>query len=690
MKMLAAGLLLFPGALRADVKLPSIFSDHMVLKADEKVPLWGNANPGEEVAVSMDGQTVKATAGVDGKWKVLLDLTGSKPGPFEMTVSGKNTLKISDVVVGEVWLASGQSNMFWKLNSGEFATVGGAEEAARSANPMLRVFEVGGAIVEQPQDDCVGSWVVAGPETSGKFSAVAYYFAKRLQHELNAPIGIISASVGGTEVEPWTSQQAPDTDPEFLAVKRQIWKTFAEYPVKKQKFLTEISAWLKAHDREDKPPADPEAYAAPGLSTAGWTSVNLPGPISGPGLPVNGAIWLRRDITLSENLLAPLRANGSELGIGVGPIEGVVRVYWNGKLMSPSAVDFSTEGYAQNFGIPIKLVKVGPNTLAIRVFSPVAPFNFSVSPTVYSGQGGVWLAKMEYALPPLDAAAQASAPRHPTPLRSPQSTPSFIFNGMIHPLIPYALSGVIWYQGESNVGRGYQYRYAFPLLIKDWRQHWGDAELPFYFCQISNLNPKVTDPGAASPYAELRESQGAALKLPHTGQAVTIDLGEAGNVHYHRKREAGERLALIALANTYGKKIVFSGPVCSSMKVEDGKILLQFDHVDGGLVAQPLPATYVVDSVSGTTAPTVRNSPKSEIEGFAICGENQKWAWADAKIEGDLVLVWSHKVPKPVAVRYAWADDPVCNFYNAAGLPASPFRTDDFQVSTEKNKLQLP
>jgi len=694
LKLLALGLLLPSGALRADVKLPAIFSDHMVLKADENVPLWGKADPGEEVTVSMNGQSVKATTGADGKWKVLFNLQGSKQGPFEMTVSGKNTLKISDVVVGEVWLASGQSNMFWKLNYGEYTTLGGPEETAHSANPMLRVFEVQTAATEHPQDDCKGSWVIAGPQTSGVFSAVGYYFAKKLQNELKTPVGLILSTVGGTVVETWTSQQAPDPDAEVMAAKQLLWKRFADYPIKRQQFLADFPAWLKAHNREDKPTADTQAYAAPGISTAGWVSVKLPGLVSGVGLPSNGAIWLRREVTIPEKVLAPDRALGYALQIFLGPMAGFESIYWNGQLMLQPTLDkFLGEGSPHFFNLPVKLVKDGTNTLAVRVFAPTAPFNFPTAPslTFYGGMEDQWLAKAEYALPPLDAATLASVPEPAAYVPDPTEIASFLFNGMINPLIPYALSGIIWYQGESNTGRSYQYRYAFSLMIEDWRRHWENPGLPFYFCQLPNIGPKLTDPNTPSGWAEMRESQGTALKLPHTGQAVLIDLGESDNLHPMRKHEVGDRLALIALANIYGEKIPFSGPVYSSMKVEDGKIRLQFDHVDGGLVAQPLGATYPVNLRIGTpNAPLVRNSPKSDLEGFAICGEDHKWVWADAKIDGDSVLVWSDQVPKPVAVRYAWADDPTCNLDNAAGLPASPFRTDDLPAASKDSKFRFP
>jgi len=690
LKLFPVGFLLSSGTLMANITLPAIFSDYMVLEARDNVPLWGNAGPGEEVTVSMDGQTVKATAAADGKWKVLLNLKGSKPGPFEMTVSGKNTLKISDVVVGEVWLASGQSNMWWKLTAAPCSTVGGAEEVAHSANPMLRTFEVKMAFTEYPQDDCQGSWVIAGPETTGNFSAVGYYFAKKLQNELKVPVGFINASVGGTEIEPWTSQQAPDTDKEFLAVKQLIWKTVAEFPAKKQQFVIDFPAWLKAHNREDKPTADPQVFVAPGVSTTDWTTVHLPGPVTAPGLPANGAIWLRREITFTEEQLAPHRAANETLSIFLGPMMGFESVYWNGRLISQLTFDSCEgEGSTHSFLLPIKLFKNGTNTLAIRIFSPVAPFNFPTAPYIYAMTPleGPWLAKAEYALPPLDAAILASVPPLPIALPNPPATPGFLFNGMINPLIPYAISGFIWYQGESNLPRAYQYRYAFPLLIEDWRRHWGDENLPFYFCQLSNYYPKSDKPAeSAYNFAELREAQSMTLKLPHTGHAVLIDLGDSENVHFGHKREAGERLAAVALANTYGKKIPFSGPVYSSMKIEDGKIRVQFDHVDGGLVARPLGATYSVNAVNDAVAPLVRNSPKSELEGFAICGEDHKWVWADAKIDGNSVLVWSDQLPKPVAVRYAWADNPICNLYNAAGLPASTFRTDDFPASTKDKR----
>ena len=294
---------------------------------------------------------------------------------------------------------------------------------------------------------------------------------------------------------------------------------------------------------------------------------------------------------------------------------------------------------------------------------------------------GEWLARAEYEFPALDAKALASAPKPPASVLGEMNCPSSIFNGMIAPILPYAIRGVIWYQGENNCRRAYQYRTAFPLMISGWRKQWNQGDFPFYFCQLANHLGKKPTPDE-STWAELRDAQSVALKLPNTGQAVLVDVGESADIHPRNKKDAGERLALIALAKDFGKSLPYSGPVFDSLKIEGHKAILTFRHTDGGLIAKPLAATYDVSSKANMTAPLVRNSPNSQLEGFAICGQDKQWVWADAKIEGDKVVVTSDKVAVPVAVRYAWADNPTCNLYNGANLPASPFRTDDFPAVT--------
>jgi len=493
------------GVAMADVQLPSIISDHMVLKKGPAIPIWGKAEPGEAVKVTLGDASAKATADASGKWIASLDLSESKAGPFTLNIAGKNQIAVNDVLVGEVWLASGQSNMAMMLD----ATIDAEKEIANSANQQIRQFRVERTEAAEPADNCKGAWTVAGPETAPKFSAVAYFFAKRLNKELGRPVGIINSSVGGTPCEAWTSPQAIDT--------------------------------------------------VPHLKQARETALNA---LKNPEPPV---------------------------------------------------------------------------------------------------------------------AAKKGARRKPG--RS-HSEPSCLFNGMINPVIPYALSGAIWYQGEANAPRAWQYRTAFPLMITDWRTQWKQGDFPFYFCQLANFDKNKLPDLADSPWAELREAQSMALKLPNTGQSVLIDVGEKGDIHPRNKQTPGDRLAIIALANKYGRKIPFSGPVFQSKKIEGDKIRLKFSHTDGGLVAKPLPDTINVKSMDkktgkGITEPLVRKSPNSELEGFAIRGEDKTWVWADAKIDGDSVVVWSDKVPKPLDVRYAWADYPVCNLYNKADLPACPFRTDE-------------
>lgn len=496
----------------AGIGLPAIISDHMVLQKSAKVPIWGKASPGEEVTVTLDRRSVSATTGSDGKWKVELNLDDAGSGPFKLDVAGTNSrIVISDVVIGEVWVASGQSNMELMLKD----SAGSEREIARSENPLLRQFLVRNVASQESLDDCGGKWVVAGPDTSGKFSAVGYYFVKRLQNTLTVPVGLIHASWGATPAEAWASSDSLDKVPELKIAREQLWQR--ERP--------------QGHVREPRG------------------------------------------------------------------------------------------------GVPV--------------------FSSQILPA--------------------------------------QKTAGYLFNGMINPIIPYAIRGVIWYQGEGNVDRAFQYRTTFSLLIKDWRERWARGELSFYFCQLANFGMKDTDP-AESTWAELREAQDMALTLPRTGQAVLIDTGEAENIHPRNKRDAGERLALIALAKDYGKKELFSGPAYDAMKIEAGRIRLTFRHTDEGLVAKPLPVTYEVNTHKGQTAPLVRNSPGSQLEGFAICGEDRRWQWANAKIDGDSVLVWSNEIAHPVAVRYAWGDNPTCNLYNAGDLPASPFRTDDFPLTTRDNR----
>lgn len=665
------------GTCRANVSLPDIFSDHMVLQKTEQVPVWGKASPEETISVEVGGQSAQAKAGADGKWRAILNLSQSAPGPFEMMVKGSNTLVVKDVVVGEVWLASGQSNMRVPVNE----SANSAPVIAASANLLLREFIVAAKPSPTMIEEANGKWYVAGPDKTGHFSAISYFFGKQVQKELGVPVGMINSAVGGTYNESWMSPQALAADPDLSALQKVAAETAAKYPQALKDYAAQVVAWEQQHGRADQPKGNPGDFSAPSASVADWKTIKLPGGFHGQGLPDAGVTWLRKKIAV------PAAVVGRPIRLDMGGIHDFTTVYWNGVKVAETTPATPPGGEGKfSYTIPAAEVKEGETVLAVRVFSPQGSASLSAAESgsnfrAISGSwvtflAGDWLAKAEYELPPLDGVASQSQPVEPPLPQLEKNIPGYLYNGMIYPLIPYAIRGFIWYQGEGNTEYAAQYRHLFPALINDWRAQWKHADLPFYWCQIAGFGPRVSTP-ADSRWAEVREVQNLTTKLPHTGEAILIDIGEEKDIHPRNKKDAGERLSKVALANTYGKSIVANGPTFQSMKIEGGKIRLQFDHSDGGLVARPLPEKYQPRSIETVTAPLVRNSPQSQLEGFAICGSDHQWKWADAKIEGKEVVVSSPQVSTPIAVRYAWADNPIVNLYNGAGLPAVPFRTDD-------------
>jgi sialate O-acetylesterase len=479
--MLAALLVLLAGAGRAEtrreaLKLHALFSDHAVFQCGMTVPVWGWAEPGEEVTVAFGDQKKAATAGPDGSWRIRLDVLAAG-GPHEMKVSAKSgSVTVTDILVGEVWVGSGQSNMEWSVRNSARA----AEEIAAAEHPQIRLFSVPRRMAEKPQKEVQGSWKLCTPETIPGFSAVAYYFGRDLHQRLKIPVGLVHTSWGGTPAEVWTRREVFD----------------------------EVDALKPCVERDAK---------------------------------------------------------------------------------------------------------------ALENFEKAAA-----------------KAKEE----------NKPAPRKPMPL-------SCLYNGMIAPLLPYAIRGAIWYQGESNASRAKEYQVLFPAMIENWRKDWGQGNFPFYFVQLANYMARKPQPGD-SAWAELREAQTLTMsKSANTGMAVIIDIGEEKDIHPKNKQDVGKRLARWALAREYEQKIVCSGPLYDSMKVEGGKVRLTFKHVGGGLAARD-----------------------GKLVGFAVAGDDRKFVWADAAIDGDTVVVGADSVAAPVAVRYAWADNPECTLTNKEGLPASPFRTD--------------
>jgi len=679
----AFAVVVLPQILRADVSLPAMFSEHMVLQRSASTPVWGQAAPGEKITVAVtdaSGAQAEAATSADtaGHWRVNLDLSDPKRLPagtaYQVVIKGNNTITIPDTLVGEVWLASGQSNMALAMKQTRQE-----EEIANSANNEIRFFTVGSVASLTPKGEVGGKWVVASPETTPRFSAVAYYFARLVQKETSTPVGIIQASWGGTPVEAWTSIETLRTDETAGKIADAEVTESETFPEVKAAWLAKLKPWLAANQREDEAPsaAEVEAFAkAPASAgTAGWSTVKLPG-----SLPGDCTQWVRRDISVPES------AVGKPFVLDFDEIVGLDTVYFDGKQVGGRTWE-TFDGFGRPrlnsrrlYTVPAADVTAGPHTVAVRIFAPLGESGINGGYFSAGGQSltGEWLIKTEKAFPALSPEALAAKPEALKAPQRPWNVASSLYNGMIHGLVPYGLRGVIWYQGENNSGNAAGYRATFPLLIKDWRKQWGKDDMSFYWCQLPNFGNISEDPNASPGWAGIREAQALTLKLPRTGQAVTIDAGEAGDIHPIDKHAPGERLAALALAHDYGKAVEFSGPVYDSMKVEGNAIRIQFQHVGKGLVARPVPEEYLFTSTpQKVMKPLKRNSPSSELEGFLIRGGgDKKWVWADARIDGDSVVVSSPKVAKPEAVRYAWFSNPTINLYNTAGFPAAPFRTD--------------
>jgi sialate O-acetylesterase len=666
----------------ANVTLPALLSAHAVLQRSKDTRIWGKADPGERVRVEIAGVAAETDADSTGRWKASLDLTAPVgTGPYELVVRGNNRVTVPDFLLGEVWVCSGQSNMEWTMNGTETVL----DEIAEGENAGFRQFTVKRSGAKSPKDDCEGDWMVAGPDTVRRFTAVGYYFGKMLHKRLGVPVGLIDSSAAGTFIEPWISRKALESSPDLRAGDDRLAREAIEYTRRLAAYRSGFEAWSRENDRADRPVDVWNGPIGGASADKGWQTMVLPGRFAAQGLPDAGAFWVCKKIIVPR--LKPIGLDRGFL-LTIGNIYDFHEVYWNGVKIGQTG--FRSEGATMGirYRVPDALVHEGGEaTIAIRIFAPGGGAGIESSDISFTAGSerlaGAWWEKTEYTFGPLSQEAKLSYPREP--LRPP-GPGAGLFNAMIHPLTFDSIRGVVWYQGENNAGtRAYQYRTTFPLMIEDWRSHWGEGAFPFYFCQLANSGHKSRVPGE-SAWAELRESQSLTLRAPNTGEAVLIDVGEEANEHPRDKREVGARLARIALARDYGVAIPFQGPTPKGSEIVDGKVRIQFDHSEQGLVARPLPESYRPTTMRDEEVPLVRNSPKSELEGFAICGSDKKWVWADAKIDGNSVFVWSERVPHPVAVRYAWAENPTCNLYNSEGLPAAPFRTDDFPLTSRNLK----
>jgi sialate O-acetylesterase len=632
--------------------VPALFSSHMVLQRDRPNPVWGWDRPGTSVTVSLDDASQSVTADQRGSWKVVLP-PRAPGGPHTLTIAGTETRRFDDVVFGEVWLASGQSNMEFELGRASDAVV----TLAGANRPNFRMFTVRRATAAAPLSDVVGSWQVSTPEIAPRFSAVAYYFGVKIQEALNVPIGIIHSSWGGTPAEAWTSRSALAARPETKPLADRFGTE--QSPDAEQRYERAIAEWKsKVYCKDPGIQGMAQRFAELEFDDAKWQELEVPGLWQEKGLAINGAVWFRRSfVTKQEDL-----KNDFELELG--PIDDFDVTYVNGQKVGGLGSDnpdaWSTP---RKYRIPKSALRAGKNVIAVRVFDHFGGGGFHGAPNALrvfpvgrvemaQSLAGKWRYFVEWSVPHPGKLLEQE-PRPPAGATN-QNSPGVLFDGMIAPLVPYGLRGAIWYQGESNVGRAVEYRALLPTLIGDWRARFG-SDLPFYIVQLANFLPRKHEPGD-SAWAELRDAQAAvATSVPRSGLAVTIDIGEASDIHPRNKRDVGERLALVALAKTYEKPGEYSGPVVESVRSEKGKLRVTFTHADGGL------------SLAGKG---------KKPAGFAIAGADRKFVWANAKLDKNAVVLSSKDVKEPRFVRYAWADNPEANLVNSAKLPAGPFEAE--------------
>lgn len=655
--LFAASIAVLSSSAHADVKLPAVLSDNMVLQQNADVRLWGWARPSEEVSVSPSWQKapVRAKADAKGHWEVRVPTPVADKTSHTIVFAGDNELTIRDVLIGEVWVCSGQSNMEWPIH----LTDNWQAETKDAANPAIRIFTVENTIAAEPREDCKGKWQHASPESVKNFSAVGYYFGRELNRELGVPIGLVSADWGGTPAEAWTSEQGLSTMPEWTDELAQVRKLRADANALRAEHETQTRAWMKRFEEIEPGSRAGSSWAAPELDDASWAEANQPGAWGGELANHDGTVWVRRAVDIPEAMA------GKDLKLELGPIDDNDTTYFNGEVVGEKMAEGS-HTVAREYFIPARLAKAGRSVIAVRMLDTGGPGGMmgEAGQLRLSGVGG----SIALAGPwKIKVGAKKSA--LPSPPRMPGIAPwmvTSLYNGMIAPLTPMSIRGVIWYQGESNRERAHQYRSLFPAMIHDWRAQWnmsGNRDFPFFFVQIAPF-AYGGDKGEA---AELREAQMLTSALPNTGMAVTMDIGNPRDIHPTNKKEVGRRLSLWALAKTYGKKVECSGPTMKSFTVKGNQFEIAFDHAK--------------DLNTG-------GNPMTPPSHFMIAGEDRKFVPAKAVIDGEKVIVSADGVATPVAVRYAWgaADEP--NLKNGEGLPASSFRTDDWPGVTVKPKAQ--
>jgi len=635
---------------QAKIILPSVFSDNMVLQQKTNAAIWGKTDAGKAVKITVSWNKINygAIADANGNWKIKVGTPGFG-GPYTITISDGEALVLNNVLIGDVWICSGQSNMEMPL-AGWGKILNYEKEIADAKFPNIRLLQADHITSNVPLNDAKvanGGWQECNPKYVAGFSSTAYFFARQVYEKTKIPIGLIHTSWGGTIAEAWTSAESLKKMPDFAAAVDKIQKS-----VKNPSPLTyeeKVKNWVKSTNEKDSGYLNGQAkWAVADIN--GWQKMAIPTLWEDAALKnFDGIVWFIKKVNIPENW----KKNGAKLNLGT--IDDNDITFVNGVKVG------ETEGYnvGRTYTLPADLLKTGENTIAVRVFDTgggggiygeAKDLNLNNASGEQIALTGDWSYKIGLDLKKAEAKPfEENGPNRPTVL----------YNAMMHPYIQFAIKGAIWYQGESNADRAYQYRELFPTMIKDWRQKWGQGDFPFYFVQLANFMQADQAP-VESAWAELREAQQKTLALPNTGMATIIDIGEAKDIHPKNKQEVGRRLGLIALAKTYGQKINYSGPVYQLQKAEGKQITLTFSNTENGLKA----------------------GDGAELKGFAIAGADKKFYWAKAIIKGNQVVVSSSEVANPVAVRYAWGNNPVCNLVSNDGLPGSPFRTDTWQGIT--------
>ncbi|MCD9017659.1 sialate O-acetylesterase [Parachryseolinea silvisoli] len=635
---------------KAGVKLPAIFRDHMVLQRNAPLKVWGWASPGEKVRATLAMQSATAVADKLGKWSLALPAMEAG-GPFELRVEGKNAILLSDVLIGDVWICGGQSNMQWNIDQTGFQE----QDSTFLKHGQVRLFTVHVDIDYLPAEDIKGGtgWNKLTQENIKYFSAVAYHFGKKLYQELNVPIGLISDNLGATSIESWMSNEALLSFEQFRADLAPVLKRNKNFAAMRADFEKMKPAWYKKYYY--KGPGLAEEWFRVDTDLSEWKPIDAIGNTweAVPDLrDHDGAVWFRTTFDLPANY------TGKTFHVGLLQVDDYDIAWVNGMKVGENYGNYNHHGY----DVPVDILKPTGNVLVVRVFDVGGIGGFTTAAMwAHNILQGDWLYRKGQAI---DA---AKFPKVLVPNATPFSSPAVLYNGSIAPLTNLAIKGVIWYQGEANADRAYEYRTLFPTMINDWRSKWKQPNLPFLFVQLANYMGESPLP-VPSAWAELREAQASVLTMANTAMAVAIDIGEGNDIHPKNKEDVGKRLALGALSNVYSKDIVSAGPTFRSMKVSGSKAVMEYDHTGGGLMTK---------------------DKYGFVRGFQMAGEDRKFYWAQGIIVNGKVEVTSSNVTNPVAVRYAWDNNPgQLDLCNAEGLPAVPFRTDDWEGITVHNKFQ--